>query len=298
MPKNKVTPFNTTKFDGKILVAEDNIINQKLIKQILIKYGIDVELANNGLEAFEKIKNFKYDLILMDIQMPVMDGLEATHEILNHEKEEGIPHTPIVALTANALKGDREKFLSEGLDEYLTKPIESDSLLEILKKFLRIHKEESTPPPVAKVSKSPKKRPVEKKVEEKKVESVGVTLLPELNDEPEDKKILIAKKNPLEAQILSKVLSNSGYNIDIISDVQSLDSKIQDNSHDILLIDFALEEQYRDSIKKQHKNMNVILLSLKEIDETLFDKTLIKEVLVGVMNVDELKYIINKYRGV
>ena len=131
--KDTSTPYNNIQFEGKILVAEDNIINQKLIKQILIKYGIEVDLANNGLEAFEKIKNTKYDLILMDIQMPVMDGIEATHEIVNYEHEESLEHTPIVALTANALKGDRERFMEEGLDEYIAKPIENSELLFILK---------------------------------------------------------------------------------------------------------------------------------------------------------------------
>jgi len=124
-------------FNGRVLVAEDNIINQKLIKQILMKYGINVDLANNGLEAFDKVKSQKYDLILMDIQMPVMDGIEATQEILNYESEENLEHTPIVALTANALKGDKERFIQQGLDDYLSKPIESSELLFVLKKFLK-----------------------------------------------------------------------------------------------------------------------------------------------------------------
>jgi len=132
---NRVAQFQNIQFKGKILVAEDNFINQKLVKQILIRYG-EVELANNGLEAFERYRSNKYDLIFMDIQMPVMDGVEATHEILNYEKEEKLPHTPIVALTANALKGDRERFIDDGLDDYIPKPIETNELLFILKKFL------------------------------------------------------------------------------------------------------------------------------------------------------------------
>ncbi|MBN2825682.1 MAG: response regulator [Campylobacterales bacterium] len=130
-----------TIFQAKILVAEDNIINQKLIKHVLTEHGMEVDLANNGLEAFEKRRNGVYDLIFMDIQMPVMDGLEATSEIIDYEKDENIDHIPIVALTANALKGDREAFLSQGMDEYVSKPIETTELLYVLNKFLS-HKAE------------------------------------------------------------------------------------------------------------------------------------------------------------
>ncbi len=292
-PKKVATPFNNIQFDGKILVAEDNIINQKLIKQILIKYGIEVELANNGLEAFEKIKDSHYDLILMDIQMPVMDGVEATHEIVNYEQEENLVHTPVVALTANALKGDRERFMEDGLDEYLAKPIESSELLFILKKFLnqsqnRISTEDET---------------LNKEVETIEFQKDNknnnqVKLLFEEEDTNKEKIILIAKKNPLEAQILSKVLSNLGYKIEIISNLQELGSKIQDKSYDILLIDIDLEAENRSSIKKQHSNMSVVLLTLREVEANGYDRDTIKEVLVGVMNIDKLKYIINKYRGV
>ena len=126
-------------FDLTVLVAEDNPINQKLIKITLEQMNIDVTLANNGLEAFNKysLHPEKYDLIFMDIQMPVMDGIETTHEILDFEDDEEIEHTPIIALTANALKGDRERFLSEGMDEYLTKPINKPELIKIIEKFAK-----------------------------------------------------------------------------------------------------------------------------------------------------------------
>ena len=125
-----------TLFDAKILVTEDNIINQKLVKRILELHGVNVDIANNGQEAFEKRKTGHYDLLFMDIQMPIMDGVEATHAILKHEEKESATHVPIIALTANALKGDRERYLSEGMDEYITKPIETSELIYILNKFL------------------------------------------------------------------------------------------------------------------------------------------------------------------
>ena len=90
-------------FDANVLVVEDNIINQKLIKRTLEDLGLHVALASNGLEAFQKRKDGDFDLIFMDIQMPLLDGVEATKEILAWEEEFNKPHVPIVALTANAL---------------------------------------------------------------------------------------------------------------------------------------------------------------------------------------------------
>jgi len=118
-----------------ILVAEDNVINQKLITNILDRVGIEVTIANNGKEAFELRMENKYDMIFMDIQMPVMGGLEATANILSHERQNSKMHTPIIALTANAVSGDREKYIGAGMDGYLSKPIELEKLNIILKEY-------------------------------------------------------------------------------------------------------------------------------------------------------------------
>ena len=125
-----------SRFDANILIAEDNLINQKLIKRTLEDIGLTISLANNGLEAFEKRKNNQYDLIFMDIQMPVLDGVEATQEILEYEEDYKVDHVPIVALTANALKGDRERFLAAGMDEYTTKPLVRSEIISLLNHFL------------------------------------------------------------------------------------------------------------------------------------------------------------------
>ena len=126
----------TSRFDAKALVAEDNLINQKLIKRTLEDIGFDVSLANNGLEAFEKRKNNQFDVIFMDIQMPVLDGVEATQEILEYEEDFNVEHTPIIALTANALKGDRERFMGAGMDEYTTKPLVRSEIISLLNHFI------------------------------------------------------------------------------------------------------------------------------------------------------------------
>jgi len=118
----------------RILLAEDNPVNQKLAKMMLTKAGYQVELANNGQEAVEKYtaspENF--DLIFMDVQMPVMDGMEATKVI----RERGFDTIPIVALTAHAMNGDKEKSLKAGMNDYITKPIKRELVFEILEKWV------------------------------------------------------------------------------------------------------------------------------------------------------------------
>ena len=122
--------------EGEILLVEDNKANQMFMKVVLKKMNLKFDIANDGLEAIEAFKNKKYDAILMDENMPNMNGVEATKVILEIEKEKSLVHTPIIALTANALKGDRERFLKAGMDEYMTKPVDKTKLDKILVKYL------------------------------------------------------------------------------------------------------------------------------------------------------------------
>ena len=200
--KGGTAPRVHTRYRGRVLVVEDNIINQKLVKNILEGLGLEVEIANNGLEAFEKRRNNDYDLIFMDIQMPVMNGVEATHEILEYEEDEELPHVPIVALTANALKGDRERFLSEGMDEYISKPIEISELIYILNKFLRDKavletvEEEVTP------TAAPAAEPV--------AQAPETPSAPEATAPEGPGEILIAKNLPFSRKLLAKLLDSLG----------------------------------------------------------------------------------------
>ncbi len=126
-----------------ILVVEDNKANQMFMSLVLKKFSITFEIANDGLEAIDCFKNKKYSLILMDENMPHLNGIEATKRILKIENEKNLIHTPIVALTANALKGDRERFMEAGMDEYLTKPVNKDKLLTILSKLIDTREEKT-----------------------------------------------------------------------------------------------------------------------------------------------------------
>jgi two-component system sensor histidine kinase/response regulator len=114
-----------------VLLAEDNQINQKVAKRMLEKMGYLVTVVNNGIEAIQCYHKDNYDIILMDVQMPEMDGFEATRIIRREEKYTGY-HIPIIALTAHAMKGDRERCMKEGMDGYASKPIKFTELLEII----------------------------------------------------------------------------------------------------------------------------------------------------------------------
>lgn len=122
-------------YKGKILVAEDNTNNQLLIKLILEELGLKVTIVENGELAIEEYKKNEYDLVFLDINMPIMDGLTALAYIREYEKENN-KYTPMIALTANTIKGDKEKYLNQGMDYYLGKPIENDKLMNVLNIYL------------------------------------------------------------------------------------------------------------------------------------------------------------------
>jgi signal transduction histidine kinase/DNA-binding response OmpR family regulator len=120
---------------AKILLAEDEHINRLLIETILTQLSVDVTSVDNGRDAVKEACNGKYQLVLMDVQMEEMDGLEATRAIRKYERKHG-GHLDIIALTAQAMPGDREKCLQAGMDDYLPKPLERNQLIEVLAKFL------------------------------------------------------------------------------------------------------------------------------------------------------------------
>jgi CheY-like chemotaxis protein len=116
-----------------ILLVEDNELNQRLMKISLTRYKYNVSIAVNGLEGVQKFKDQKFDLILMDIMMPVMDGFEATKEIRNLESmDTTLGHIPIIAFTANTINNDREKCVKGGMDDILQKPFDINKFREIL----------------------------------------------------------------------------------------------------------------------------------------------------------------------
>jgi CheY-like chemotaxis protein/HPt (histidine-containing phosphotransfer) domain-containing protein len=120
---------------GHILLAEDNRVNQEVCAEILACFGYRVDIVSNGQEAVEARTRNSYDLVLMDFQMPVMDGVEATRRIRMLDQEKGV-HTKIIALTARAMEGDREQCLEKGMDDYLSKPFTMEAMREMLERWL------------------------------------------------------------------------------------------------------------------------------------------------------------------
>jgi CheY-like chemotaxis protein len=130
----KLDPEFATRHPLKILLAEDNAVNQKLALRLLEQMGYRADVASNGLEAVESIQRQIYDVILMDIQMPEMDGLDATRNI---RKLTSLKQPRIIAMTANAMQGDREMCITAGMEDYISKPIRVNELQEALLKVER-----------------------------------------------------------------------------------------------------------------------------------------------------------------
>jgi CheY-like chemotaxis protein len=122
---------------SRVLLVEDNRVNQEVARRLLRTFGINCKLAVNGREALDLVKQEDFDLVLMDCQMPIMDGYEATGAIRAWEKQSNGKHVPIVAMTANAMQGDREACIAAGMDDYLTKPIKRLTLNTALSQWLK-----------------------------------------------------------------------------------------------------------------------------------------------------------------
>ena len=280
--------LSKSKFVADVLVVEDNIINQKLIQRTLEDLGLNVTIANNGLDAFQKRKDGKFDLIFMDIQMPFLDGVEATAEILEWEDDYNQPHIPIVALTANALKGDREKFISAGLDEYTTKPLVRTEIIAILNMFLADFIVE-------------KKEPQEEVLIDKIDKSVQ-------NQDNLNSKyradILIAKKNPFETKLYTKVIESMGdLTYEIASSLIDFKELINNYSYKVVLFDKEYIDldvaQIASSIRKS-SDSNKLESHIVLIDDSMQKNTKehiehVDEIINNVVNRDLLKSLFTKY---
>ena len=232
--KQTPTKSEKTSFRNiKILVAEDNVINQKLIKRTLENMDITVTLADNGQEAYKLRCAHAFDLIFMDIQMPVMNGIQATHAILAYEKLHNISHIPIVALTANALKGDKERFLSEGMDQYLSKPIKIDEIENILSTYF------------------------DKQTGSEERHSSG---------QPYTTDILLCKQETGDQFIFRALLGKIGYSVESAKDIHELKSLLRTNSYKYVLLD-------KDLVGLEKDKDVPILLDTLAIPSILFVKS-------------------------
>jgi signal transduction histidine kinase/CheY-like chemotaxis protein len=241
-----------------VLVAEDNSINQKLIKNVLNGFGIDVTLAGNGEEAVKLRMQNEYDMIFMDIQMPVLGGIEATHKIIEYEEKNRKHHVPIVALTANALSGDREKYMDEGMDNYLSKPIDLERLNILLQEYFPTHvkKDQEDKRTDSEVT---EKEEVKADIDSSDVhiesditqeeEPLEVCMIEETDDTADDaseeikpvseerKDILLYHSFSLIADLYERILQNLGYSVDKILDEEHFMDSIEQNRYKYVLFD-------------------------------------------------------------
>ncbi len=300
------------KFKAKVLVAEDNIINQKLIKRTLEDLGLEVGLASNGLEAFQKRKDGDFDLIFMDIQMPFLDGVEATREILEWEKEFHKKHVPIIALTANALKGDRERFLRAGLDEYTTKPLIRDEIVSLLTHFLSDHivyeDEEEESKKEEKESDSKEEEHsvdeqslpvIQEEIQNKQEETVQNTQESIEQDSAVSKKeqvdILIAKKSSFENSLFAKVVEKLGYSYEMTDSFDEVLEKLDDKEYAVILIDAELDGMDIEKLRLHAKDTPIILVkdSMTKLDDSTVQK--VDEVINNQASGDVLRLVLEKF---
>jgi len=217
----------TVKFENlRILVAEDNPINQKLIRTTLEQFGAQVTLASNGEEAFELRKQNDYDLIFMDIQMPVMNGIDATKEILHYEQVNHLKHVPIVALTANALAGDRERYIEAGMDNYIPKPINLADLRNLIEMYhskrraVPQREEKSTPADIA--------------------ASVEKSQSAFSQGGPRSEKVILYVRSKMLAKIYERLLRKAGWDVTVVSDEGALVDALDQQGYEYVLMEQAL----------------------------------------------------------
>jgi CheY-like chemotaxis protein len=277
-----------------ILVAEDNEINRTLINKILSSQNLDVTTVENGEEAVEARKRGEYDLIFMDIAMPVMDGVTATKKILEYEEQNDVKHIPIVALTANALKGDREKFLNDGFDEYLPKPITQKDILELLHSYhIPLKSEEETS-----VEEEAGAENINSIAQKEQTTETKTKNKEEKEREDKRDKIIVYKKSKVETKIFEKVLSQLYGEVDTASNtVQFLDAIVK-NNYNVIMVDNEIPDlDFEDLFNRIENRDDTTVLLFRSFDSIVDDQTreAFDEVLINSADKVYLKLILDNY---
>lgn len=226
---NKIIPIEMAK-NLKILVAEDNPVNQKLIMSVLKKMGFDAKLVENGRLAVEEEEKQKYDLILMDLQMPEMDGLNATKNIIINARKRTRPK--IIALTANAMPGDKERCLEAGMDDYISKPIQFQILSEKIVQWSDWNKKEITE----------KTFPIEETIlstQDREVKQDSI-LTKNIETSKENTKILVAEDNLVNQKLIMSILNKLGYTATLVENgALAYETALKEN-FDIIIMDLQM----------------------------------------------------------
>ncbi|MCD6172385.1 MAG: response regulator, partial [Sulfurimonas sp.] len=306
--------IGSSRFKANVLIAEDNIINQKLIKRTLEDIGLTITIANNGLEAFQKRKDGNFDLIFMDIQMPFLDGVEATKEILEYEEDYNQTHVPIIALTANALKGDRERFLKAGLDEYTTKPLVRTEIISLLNHFLADYIVEEEQNDIDEIKEDDEdimesfsneiKKDIQiKNIKEEIEKETVIEDIVKIEEPLYKADILLAKKRSFETKLYIQLLESLGYTYDIAYSQDEIDKLLSNYTYKVILFDKECQQQELSEFSKKVQEFNekdklntVLVLVDNPLDKqnNNDDELYVHEVIKKVVNKDLLKQIFKK----
>ena len=283
-----------------ILVAEDNEINQKLITKILKNENLDVTTVENGKEAYEARQSGDYDLIFMDIAMPVMDGVSATKKIIAYEEDHGLNHIPIIALTANALKGDREKFLNDGFDEYIPKPIKQSDIVTLLKTYTIPLKEDEITPVSQKSDQTAQNTQIQEPVKPQPNLTLDLSNDDEdIQQEQEDRRnVLIYKKSKVETKIFEKVLSQMYKKVDIANSTSDFLDSIVKHNYKIIMVDNEIPSlDFEVLFNRIEKRDETTVLLFRSFDSIVDDKTrgYFDDVLINSADKVYLKLILDNY---
>ncbi|MCK4440527.1 MAG: response regulator [Sulfurovaceae bacterium] len=216
--KREIIDDNQDFFYGlRALVIEDNPINANMIMGILESMGISSDNAINGKIGVDMYQNNHYDIVFMDIQMPVMNGVDTTKVIIKYELENKLPHIPIIAVTTNSLKGDRERYLEIGMDDYIAKPIDLNKFITVIKQFYS-------------------------------------TNTVNLNEKNVQKDILLYKETPTESKIVGTILQKFGYSIDIAKNINEFINMVNNNKYKSLILDKSASQSKQQEVSKNIKD--------------------------------------------
>jgi CheY-like chemotaxis protein/HPt (histidine-containing phosphotransfer) domain-containing protein len=253
----------------RILVAEDNPVNQKLIARLLEKMDYRADVAANGLEAVDALARIPYAAVLMDCQMPEMDGFEATAEIRRRDRENDT-HTPVIAVTAHAMKGDRERCLAAGMDDYISKPVKADDLRTTLSRFLKPPRETSAPATPTRQPASPLRRPAtatepvsaapefeappspvvtvdglkhaEGQARAEEPRRVPVDVAPAPSAALQTPRVLVAEDNPVNQKLIVRLLEKLGHKADVAANGLEAVEAMSRLGYSIVLMDCQMPE--------------------------------------------------------
>jgi len=230
--------------------------------------------------------------------MPYLDGMEATKEILEYEEDYNQPHVPILALTANALKGDRERFIEAGLDEYTTKPLVRSEIISLLNHFLADYIVETSPTPDNTQVVEPEDK-LEAPLEiESEVEELDNPIVATYKAD-----ILIAKKSVFEAKFFAKILDQLNYSYEIATTVTAIEEKINENTYKVVLLDKECETlnlakfsaQLKENSAKAGLDSKLILITDPSMAQEISDADYADESVKNTLSKDLLRLLIEKF---